>query len=204
MVKMYKGLYNEGYKEVFELLFNKIPVLTIDQICTYMSRYYGVPRQNAAKIIELFSSEGMLIVTPNGYVSTREGIMRVSLVEPEIKYLSHLVLKHDLIISQDLKDVLDSFWILINNTPRVNQFVFTEPPILLTFIDESKKRIIEVVKYRRGQELPMNQYLKLHYSYDKEGRRVTERYALMEDPKAVGVVGAYGVTKLYTIEKHKR
>lgn len=199
---MYKGLYQEGYNEVFELLFNKIPVLTIDQLTTYMNRYYGVPRQNAVKIIELFSQEGMLIITPNGYVSTREGIIRASLVEPEIKYMSHLVLKHDLIISRDLKDVLDSFWILIYNTPRVSQFVFTEPPILLTYIDEKKKRIIEVVKYRKGQELLMNQYLKIHHSYDKEGRKITERYALMEDPRAVGIVGAYGFTKFYTIEKH--
>ena len=142
----------------------------------------------------------MLIVTPNGYVTTRKGITRVSLSEPKIKYKSHLVMENDLILSKEICDIMDAFWILILHKPKISQFVFTEPPILLTFVDEENNKIIEIVKYRKGEELLTNQYLKLNYSYDKESRQITERYAILEDPNSIDLVGRYGFTRFYTIE----
>lgn len=199
---MNRALFGENYREIFEILYNKIPVLTLDQISTYMEKYYGMARQHAVKIIELFSSEGLLLITPNGYVTTREGIRRVSLTDLKVKYNSHLMIDKNLVISRETQDALDAFWILIEHTPAVTQFIYTEPPILLTFVHERKNKLIEIVKFRKGQELIMNQYLKLHYSYDAESRKMVERYAIVEDPKALNIIGAYGFTKFYTIQRH--
>ena len=201
---MKSGFYDEDYDEIFYLLHNKIPVVTLQQLTVFIALQYEIPASAAEALIFFFSKDGKLILSPNNLITTREKITRISKREPEIEFMSHFALRKALVLTDEAQNEVDAFWLVLKDFPYSKDFFITRPPIILTFMHSKKERIIEVVNFPKGKEYLINEMLKLHFNYDNRGRLLVERYALLEDPDAIGAIQKNGFTEFYHIDKREQ
>lgn len=193
------GNYAEDYPELFELLYNKIPVVTLRQLALYVKYIYGLGFESAKKLIFHLSQESYLILTHNNYVTTREKVFAISRVPPRIILDTHLILKENLYLKKQYLDMVEAFWLVIENIATVEDFFFCNPPVVMCYTDRKKERLIEVIKFPAGKEYLYNELIKLHFCYDKEGRKLVERYAFVEDETVIDIIKGYGFTEFYTL-----
>lgn len=177
----------------------RMPVMTLGQAVDTASLLFGMPRKNALNTVKSLAKRGIIIITGNGFVTTKaaydivadeydepgiKGEVRIALFEPKAKFL----------------DCIDCYDTVIDMFPISENFMLTGKPFQISFVDDERGILYEVMRYSKTNGRAWMALLS-NMTYSKEYAAITRRIILLDDEKQKVLVPYYGFTHICVAEK---
>ena len=188
-------------QEQMQDLMHRVPVLLTEQLEFYFYRTKGIHSSKMRDAIASAGKAGRLLVSRNGYVTTKEYLSMVQDwdSEPELNEYSYCRLQ-ELHPKRQFLDQIDCFWVVTDMWEESGGFCVTADPFQFQFVKESGDRFVQILRMPADSELSLPLLLRSLPWPDQTWMERLQRIAVVASPEAVRLVPRVGFTHICMID----
>ena len=190
-----------GLQEQIQDLMHRIPVLLTEQLEYYFYRAKGVHSSKMRDAIASAGKVGRLLVSKNGYVTTKEYLSMVQdwVTEPQMNEYSYCRLQ-ELKPKKTFLAQIDCFWVVIDMWEESSGFYVSSDPYQIQFVKNSSDRFVQVIRMTTDSRLSLPLHLRSMPWPGQDWRERLQRIAIVDTPEAAAMVPGTGFTHICMID----